>query len=69
MHEQGTHRPTGRAGIERRRQGEPRNLGIGLPTLVAAFVPRDIDVYFHSENGIVGLSPLPGEGFEPGEPC
>src|SRR5438093_9709801 len=44
--------------------GDRVNLGVGLPTLVAAFVPRDIDVYFHSENGIVGMSPLPGEGFE-----
>jgi acetate CoA/acetoacetate CoA-transferase beta subunit len=46
------------------KDGDRVNLGIGLPTLVAAFVPRDIDVYFHSENGIVGVSPLPGEGFE-----
>ena len=46
------------------KDGDRVNLGIGLPTLVAAFVPRDIDVYFHSENGIVGMSPLPGEGFE-----
>ena len=44
--------------------GDGVNLGIGLPTLVAEYVPRDIDVYFHSENGIVGMSPLPGEGFE-----
>src|SRR5438552_8896021 len=48
----------------RLKDGDRVNLGIGLPTLVAAFVPRDIDVYFHSENGIVGMSPLPGEGFE-----
>ena len=27
-------------------------------------MPKDIDVFFHSENGIVGMSPLPGEGFE-----
>jgi acetate CoA/acetoacetate CoA-transferase beta subunit len=44
------------------------NLGIGLPTLVAAYVPKDIDVFFHSENGIVGMSPLPGEGFEDRNP-
>ena len=31
---------------------------------MAAYVPRDIDVFFHSENGIVGMSPLPGEGVE-----
>ena len=46
------------------RDGDRVNLGIGLPTLVAAFVPRDVDIYFHSENGIVGVSPLPGAGFE-----
>lgn len=40
------------------------NLGIGLPTLVAAYVPKYIRVHFHSENGIMGMSPLPGEGFE-----
>ena len=46
------------------KDGDRVNLGIGLPTLVAAFVPRDVDIYFHSENGIVGVSPLPGAGFE-----
>lgn len=46
------------------RDGDRVNLGIGLPTLVAAFVPRDVDIHFHSENGIVGVSPLPGAGFE-----
>ena len=46
------------------KDGDRVNLGIGLPTLVAAYVPNDIDVFFHSENGIVGMSPLPGEGFE-----
>jgi acetate CoA/acetoacetate CoA-transferase beta subunit len=46
------------------KDGDRVNLGIGLPTLVAAYVPKDIDVFFHSENGIVGMSPLPGEGFE-----
>ena len=32
--------------------------------LAAAYVPKDTDVFFHSENVIVGMSPLPGEGFE-----
>jgi len=40
------------------------NLGIGLPTLVAAFLPRDIEVFFQSENGIVGMLALPEEGLE-----
>lgn len=40
------------------------NLGIGLPRLVAAHVPLSVPVFFHSGNGIMGMSPLPGEGFE-----
>ncbi len=40
------------------------NLGIGLPTLVAAFVPKDKEIFFQSENGIVGMLALPEEGLE-----
>lgn len=39
------------------------NLGIGLPTLVATYLSADVEVTFHSENGIIGMSPLPDEGF------
>jgi acetate CoA/acetoacetate CoA-transferase beta subunit len=46
------------------RDGDCVNLGIGLPTLVAAHLPAAIHVFFHSENGIMGMSPLPGEGYE-----
>lgn len=46
------------------REGDRVNLGIGLPTLVAVYVPKSIRVHFHSENGIMGMSPSPGEGFE-----
>lgn len=39
------------------------NLGWGIPNLIAAYVPPDITVYFHSENGILGMGPraAPGE--------
>ncbi len=40
------------------------NLGIGIPTLVADFVPRDREVIYHSENGLIGLGPAPAKGQE-----
>lgn len=42
--------------------GDVVNLGIGLPTLVANFIPTDIDVFLQSENGLIGLGPAPTEG-------
>lgn len=46
------------------RNGTLVNLGIGLPTLVAAYVPKDMEIFFQSENGIVGMLALPEEGLE-----
>jgi 3-oxoacid CoA-transferase subunit B len=40
------------------------NLGIGIPTLVANYVPEDMQVEFQSENGVLGMGPFPYEGEE-----
>ncbi len=58
--------PLTRDGIVKRAAEELRdgyyvNLGIGIPTLVANFIPEGMDIVLHSENGLCGMGPFPLE--------
>jgi acetate CoA/acetoacetate CoA-transferase beta subunit len=44
------------------KDGDLVNLGIGMPTLVANYLPRGVDVFFQAENGLIGMQPLPEPG-------
>jgi acetate CoA/acetoacetate CoA-transferase beta subunit len=44
--------------------GDLVNLGIGMPTLVAAHLPHGVHVFFQAENGLIGMEPLPEPGLE-----
>src|ERR1700750_1077183 len=46
------------------RSGMLVNLGIGIPSLVANYVPADLEVFFQSENGWIGTGPIPEQGME-----
>src|SRR5262245_1636008 len=45
-------------------EGAYVNLGIGLPTRVADFLPKDREIILHSENGVLGMGPAPAKGEE-----
>lgn len=44
------------------RSGMLVNLGIGIPTMVANYVPGEVKVFFQSENGLIGTGPIPEQG-------
>jgi len=46
------------------RSGDLVNLGIGMPTMVSSYLPKDVEVFFQSENGIVGMAAVPDAGLE-----
>ena len=46
------------------KHGQYVNLGIGIPTNVSNFVPKDVDILLQSENGMLGMGPFPFDGEE-----
>ncbi len=43
------------------------NLGIGMPEMVANYIPEGREIVFHSENGLLGMGPVPPKGEEDGD--
>jgi acetate CoA/acetoacetate CoA-transferase beta subunit len=52
----------GRRVAQELRPGNLVNLGIGIPTLVAKYVPEGLKLFFQSENGLIGTAPIPEQG-------
>jgi len=48
-------------------EGAYVNLGIGAPTMVANYLPKDREILLHSENGLLGMGPAPAPGEEDGD--
>jgi len=46
------------------KSGNLVNLGIGLPTMIANYLPAGVEVFFQAENGLIGMEPLPEPGME-----
>ncbi len=46
------------------KDGDIVNLGIGLPTMVANYLPEGVEIIIHSENGLIGVGPAPEKGKE-----